>query len=138
MPWLNFVSPYNSILKYIKSKGIRVYHRSMPEHIGGEFDASQVIITINKEFRATEAGCGILCHEYQHFIDWREGKFKPYFTEQLLFNKENFQLVIDAETSAILGANKFLKMWGLKGGEFNAQEKQELIDFVLKYYFDQE
>jgi len=109
MPWLNAKAPYNSILRHIKERGIRVYHRQMKNGAGGLFDCRQTIITIDKEFRDTWAGCYLQLHEYQHFMDNREGKFRKFFETKLEDTEENRKLIIEAEFSAVNGAIKLLK-----------------------------
>ncbi len=139
MPLVNPKSPYNSILRYIKAKGVRVFHRALKD-TGGLFDYKKVIITISKEFRNTWAGCGLLLHEFQHFIDWREGKFRKFFETKLDYTPENVDLVIKAETSAVNGAIKMLKMWGV---DYSPEETTQTgydksIKFWIKYYFNKE
>ncbi len=137
MPWLNSKSPYNSILRHIKEKGIRVYHRQMKNGAGGLFDCRQTIITIDKEFRETWAGCYLLLHELSHWYQYREGKYIKFFETKLENTEENHQLVLEAEFGAINGAIKLLKMWNVSyiPSESTEKGKEEAIKFYMKYYF---
>lgn len=136
MGWNNPKAPYNSILNFIKSKGIRVYHRKIKSGAAGLFDCRQTIITIDKDLRDTYEGCGVLCHELSHFYDYRDGKFLKFFEEKL--NKNDLDLVIEAEMSAIKNSVKLLKMCGIPYSPPELTEKgyNESVEFWKKYYFD--
>lgn len=137
MPWLNAKAPYNSILRHIKERGIRVYHRQMKNGAGGLFDCRQTIITIDKEFRETWEGCGLLLHEFSHYNDYREGKFRNFFEIKLKDTEENRKLVLDAEFSAVNGSVKLLKMWGIEyiPDELTPGGRESATKFWLEYYF---
>jgi hypothetical protein len=135
MGWLNPKAPYNAILCHIKSKGIKVYHREMNNGADGLFDCKKIIITINKDIKYTYHGCAVLCHELQHFNDYRDGKFRKFFEEHLV--ESDLDLIIEAEMSAIKNSLKLLKMWGIKYSprELTDEGFNESIEFWKKYYF---
>jgi hypothetical protein len=136
--WYNAKTPYRSILSFVKQKGIRVYHREIKGGAGGFFDYNKLIITVHKDYRDTWAGCSILAHEITHYHDWREGKFYNFFHSHLPYTEENLKLVIDAEMSAIKGAERLLKDWGIKydAPEFTKEGLEKSICFWKKYYFN--
>lgn len=133
--WLNPKAPYNAILRYIKERGVRVYHREIKTGAGGLFDCRQTIITIHKDYRETWEGCVLLAHEYQHHMDHREGKFKEFFERRL--KEEDLNLIIEAEMSAIKGSVRFLKMWGINhdAPELTPEGYEKSLKFWRKYYF---
>lgn len=135
MTWLNPKTPYNAILCHIKSKGIKVYHREIKFGADGLFDYSKTIITINKELKHTYEGCAVLCHELSHFYDYRDGKFSKFFEKPL--KKEDLDLIIEAEMSAIKNSVKLLKMWGIPYSptELTKEGFNESLKFWKEYYF---
>lgn len=137
MPWLNPKAPYNAILSHIKERGVRVYHRDLKEEAGGLFDCRKSIITIHKDYRETWDGCYFAAHEWAHWCDYREGKFLNFFETNLEFTQENLNLIIEAEMSAVNGAVKFLKMWGIKYEPRELTEKgyKECLEFWQNRYF---
>lgn len=135
--WTHPKFPYHAILCFIKEKGIRVYHREIKSGAGATFDCRKVIITIDKQYRDTWEGCGLLCHELSHFYDWREGKFKKFFEESFEYSEENMALVVEAEMSAIKGSVKLMKSWGIKyeAPELTESGYNKSVKFWREYYF---
>lgn len=136
MGWLNSRAPYNSILRYIKERGVRVFHREIKSGAGGLFDCEKVIITIDKDSRETWEGCYLLAHEQCHYLDWREGKFKDFFSGNYKNDEAGLNLIIEAEMSAVNGAVEMLKMWGIdhKPAELTKSGLEDSIRFWKKYY----
>jgi len=137
MPWLNEKAPYNSILRHIKERGIRVFHRQMKNGVGGLFDCRQTIITIDKESRETWAGCYLLLHEYYHSQQYRDGKFLLFFETILEDTEYNRKMVLEAEFGAVNGAVSLLKQWGIKYTTNEIENPEEAKKFWLNHYFGQ-
>ena len=136
--WLKIEPVYEAILRYVKNEGIKVYHRKIKGGAGGYFDVKKCIITIDESAKGKVAGCYYLLHEKKHYDDWRVGKF-PYFFRGFDdgYNEKNLQMVIDAEMSAIIGAHKELKKWGIdyQPSEMSEGGLNETIIFWKKHYF---
>lgn len=114
-----------------------MFHREMKSGAGGLFDCEKVIITVDKESRETWVGCYLLAHEWMHYLDNREGKFKDFFSGNYKNDEAGLNLIVEAEMSAINGAVKFLKMWGIeyKPTEFTKKGLEDSIKFWKKHYF---
>jgi hypothetical protein len=136
-PWKDYAPVYKSILRQIKDKGIRVFHRSIRHGAGGLFDQNQCIITIDKTYKNTLYGCFVLCHELIHFEQSRINEFPGFFEISGEFTQEKLDLIIAAEVDADKKASKMLKMWGINYEplSFTKVGLEENIKFWKKYYF---
>lgn len=136
-PWIDYSAAYSAILRHIKDKGIRVFHRTIKSGAGGYYDANQCIITIDKSARGTIEGCYYALHELGHWEQDRYGEFKGFFTMDKVFSEEKLALVIAAEIDADKKAQKMLKSWGIQYVPLSLTEVglKRNTEFWEKYYF---
>lgn len=134
--WLNYSAPYESILRHIKDKGIRVFHRTITGGVAGYYDGGKCIITIDKRFRGKVEGCFYLCHEFCHYNQYRYNEFPDFFKIDGALDEITLPLVIEAELDADKKASKMLKSWGInyEPATFTKAGLEEYIIFWKKYY----
>lgn len=133
--WLTIEPVYEAILRSIKDKGIKVFHRKLKNGLGGCFDGKKCIITIDVRSKGKVEGCYLLLHELRHYYQWRDGHYP--FNNLGEYNEKNLQKVIDAEMDAVLSAHKELKKWGIdyEPSEMSKGGMEESVIFWKKYYF---
>ena len=128
---------YDHLLERVK-KEVFVYHKPLGRDLDGFFDSEYGYIVIRKEIRNTKRGVQTLAHEYTHFQDEKNGKFKRFFSyHKTKFSEEKMCEVIDAEQSAGRGAAKICKEYGklYAPEELNKKRLPSLIKFWRSFYF---
>jgi len=136
MPWKDFKVPYKMILDMLKSKGIKVFHRKLKKDVGGLYNPTNTNISISKDLKNTESGCYTLLHEFAHWSQHREGKFKLFFSDNFEYTEENFNLILEAEMDAVKTAKQLLKTFGVTYDppELTKSGRKDVIEFWRRYY----
>jgi len=128
---------YDVLLEYVK-KEVVVYHKPLGSSLDGFFDAEYGHIVIRNDIRNTKRGVQTLAHEYTHFKDKKDKKFKVFFSyNKTKYTEEKMREVIDAEQSAGRGAALICKKYGkiYKPEELNPKKLPGLILFWRQFYF---
>lgn len=133
------IAKYHEIISDIRAKGYKVIHKKLPKAVAGYFNPDNCDIEVDRTIRNTIEGCYTLLHEYQHAMDYREGKFKEFFdmNEDTEYSDINLERVIEAETHAAKGAQKRLKVYGIIYTPTELTEKglKDCIVFWKEEYF---
>lgn len=136
MPGLTIAQKYERLLEHIKSKGVRVYHRTFDPERQGNYETDGCYITIQSSIRGTVGGCYALAHEFGHWQQHRAGEFSEFF-KNTQYSKRMLNLAYRAEQDAARRAKRLLWFYGLKCSpvELDTKQKKDLLKFYRKNYF---
>lgn len=134
--WKDPSIPYQAMLKYMKEKGAKIYHRNLKGRIGGLFNPSSNTISVSKDRKNTEEGCFILAHEWAHWLQCRNGEFSWFFAADFEATEANIDEVIHIEIETDIRAVRFCKMFGVnyKPKSLSSEGKEDHVAFWRKYY----
>lgn len=131
---------YDEVLRDIKERGIKVYHRRQASGTGGTYCPITTNIEIDPHFRGTKNGVFILLHEYSHWRQHRNGEFKWFFSSSGSepMTEKKMEEIFIAEKDASTQALRLLKQYGIFGykpDELNPKQHKWLREFYEKNYF---
>lgn len=134
---------YSSIVQEIKSKGVKVIHKELPDH--GEYDANNNIIRIDKILKNTFLGCIILYHEYHHALDFRNDRNKRFYytnmAKSTMDRDKKIEIIWKVEWGCFNYALNRLKKYGVtpKDHEFLQKDwvKENLLYLWVKEYLEE-
>ena len=131
---------YEKLVRRLRAEGLKIYHKKQGKDTGGSYDASTKIIEIDPVFRNSKKGIFILLHEYQHYLQHKNKKFKWFFRNRGLskVTKERMGEVFAAEENAselaLVEYNK-LDLGDYIPEELDDRNKEWLYNFYLDSYF---
>lgn len=101
----------------ISKQGLGLRYRDYAT-IYGKCLASDKILCIDKKIRYTLLGCIILLHEYNHFLQYSDGRFLLFFKDKLkgnkkYTNKQKFEYVFAMENDCFQFAKSILREYGV-------------------------
>ena len=135
---MNYKQIYIDLLAKVKAE-LPVYHRHIGSGLDGFYDAEYKYIVIDAKLKETKRGVQALAHEWTHYKDYTEGRFKEFFkVKKKKYTEERMKEVIDAEQSAGRGASKICLSYGKKyyPEELHPKKLLPLLAFWREFYFD--
>ena len=113
----DYTEIYNQIVHFVRCNGAKIRHKKLT-HNFGLTDSDTGRITVDSGIRNTHKGCFVLLHEYIHFLQLKQPKYKSFFNIPPDVPKEKrgrwLDLIEKVETETDARAHKLLyKNWGL-------------------------
>jgi hypothetical protein len=131
---------YEKLVRRLRAEGLKIYHKKQGKDTGGSYDASTKIIEIDPVFRNSKKGIFVLLHEYQHYLQHKNKKFKWFFRNRGLSKvtpekmAEVFAAEKNASELALIEYNK-LDLGDYIPEELDDSNKEWLYNFYLDSYF---
>lgn len=137
MPEATVKQKYEEILRFIRGKGIKVYHRKIRDTFNATYDSDRCFITIDHNIRGTIDGCYSLCHEFAHWQQHRIGEFPEYF-KNLIKTEKDLSIVYKAEQDAARKALRMLYFWKIRYAppELDSRKKKYLMEVYRELHFN--